>query len=151
MKDFVFVAKSLFEEKHNYQLLDDDDKKANFFRINQKCSICKTYNKKDLLKISSFFNKKDVDVASAMDLWFEFFKNDKTNPQNWWYSNAKNYKVEENVNNFSSYELIVKDKYNMSEEDLLFYKKYFKKELEAEVDIIKSYESKVEIKEKKKK
>jgi len=84
--NFIDIANAMFEEKHLYKNITDKDKEDSFYIINKKLSLGK-------LSMSQFFNHKFTDKASALDLYYLYFKQ-KSTPAFWW---AKNPNKKEKV------------------------------------------------------
>lgn len=66
MFDFTQVVRFIFKDKHNYSKLTDKDKETFFFIVNRRFS--RMYPKH-----AQFFNNKEFDRASSMDIWNYFF------------------------------------------------------------------------------
>ena len=71
---------SIFSNKKNYQNATDKDKIDSFYMINKKLYFGKP-------QISTFFNDRNIDKASAIDLWNLYFRNTKGTPSFYWSKN----------------------------------------------------------------
>lgn len=77
MMDFKTIVNILFQSKHDWNQVSDSDKEINFFIVNRFLS--KKYPKR-----AQKLNKKNIDKATAMDLWFLFLKNETRTPFWFW-------------------------------------------------------------------
>ena len=77
MHDFIQIVDRIFLNKNAYHEISDDDKINAFFIINRKFA-------KEYPEIASKFNHKYIDKASAIDMWFEFFKDTQKIPAWYW-------------------------------------------------------------------
>ena len=72
--DFIQIIDRIFINKTNYDEITDEDKIASFFIINRKFG-------KQYPEVAEKFNHQYVDKASAVDMWFEFFKDTRGIPK----------------------------------------------------------------------
>jgi len=124
------VVDCIFVNKHKYNELTDKDKIDSFFIINRK--FAKKYP-----NIAQFFNNKSIDKASAMDQWFEKFKNQQEIPG--WYWTTKSKKNTDKVKKEKDYDKIIK-RYGLTEEEMKFLTEFFKKDLDNDLKQLKLYE-----------
>jgi hypothetical protein len=75
--NFIEIIDRIFVNKSAYSEVSDEDKSANFFIINRKFG-------KEYPEIAHKFNYKNIDKASAIDMWFEHFKNVRVIPKWYW-------------------------------------------------------------------
>lgn len=131
--DCIFKNKPRGKPNLTYNQLTDDDKEVNFFMINRKFGY-------KHIEQAEFFNKKGIDKATAMDIWYMFFKNQKGTPGWYWQSSTKK-KTAKAVSKTAkeNKELIMRFE-DISEEEYDFLEKYYKKELNAELRKLKKYE-----------
>jgi hypothetical protein len=131
--DFKQIVNCIFINKQDYKNISDKDKITNFFIINRKFS--KQYPKK-----SEDFNHKYIDKPSSIDEWFNFFSNIRGTPS--WYWDDKNRKknLKEKSENKKKYE-ILREREELSENDIDFLNKYYDKELKKELKTILIYSS----------
>jgi phosphomannomutase len=124
------VVDCIFVNRHKYRDLTDEDKIESFFIINKK--FAKKYP-----KIAEYFNDKSVDKASAIDQWFEKFKDEKGIPG--WYWTTKSKKDAIKVKKEKDYEQIAV-RYSLSEEEMKFLIEFNKKDLDKFMKEINSYQ-----------
>lgn len=133
--NFKEVADALLKNKSNYKKIDDESKEFNFFIINRKLSV-------NYPKQAQFFNNKNVDKASAMDIWFKFLQKEKINYiPHWWYVKSQGAK-KKNKSNFtkSERELFMKYNSHINPRYLDFLFKYYEEDVKEELKIIKKIE-----------
>jgi hypothetical protein len=75
--DFKKLVDTFYTAKQDWSLIKDEDKESLFFIFNRY--MAKKYPKK-----AQFFNKRNVDKATAMDVWFMDMKNEKRTPFWFW-------------------------------------------------------------------
>jgi hypothetical protein len=124
------VVDCIFVNKEKYSKLTDEDKSGSFFIINRK--FAKKYP-----KVAQFLNNKSIDKASAMDIWFNTFKEQQGIPG--WYWSTKSKKDTPKVKKEKNYDKIA-DRYNLKEEEMRFLIKFFKKDLDKDLKQIELYE-----------
>lgn len=130
MVNFIEVADCIFVNKDKYKQLTDEDKIGAFFILNRKFAY-------KYPKIAKFLNDKSIDKASAMDQWFEVFKNQKGIPG--WYWGTKSKKDTPKAKKDKDYQKI-QLRYGLREEDMRFLIEFFKKDLDKDLKQIKMYE-----------
>ena len=75
--DLSTLVKSIFKDKRNYGDIEDKDKASLFFIFNR-------YVSRNYPDNANFFNKKGIDGATAMDIWFDYFRDNLYMP-GWFY------------------------------------------------------------------
>lgn len=75
--DFKTIVNILFKDKYLWKDVSDDDKEYLFFIVNRYLS------KKHPARAQKF-NKRNIDKASALDIWFLSLKNEKQIPFWFW-------------------------------------------------------------------
>jgi len=130
--DFIQIIDIIFKNKMNYKKLDNIDKENNFFIINRKFAV-------KYLKQAQFFNSKHIDKASAMDMWYLFFKNTKQIP--YWYWNSKSNKKKEKTLISVPDKKILIEHFDLSTDDYNFLYKYYLDDLLFELKKIKRFEN----------
>ena len=75
--DFKGIVNIMFYAKNDWHTVSDSDKESLFFIVNRYLS--KKYPKK-----AQFFNKQNIDKATAMDIWFYSLKNENRVPYWFW-------------------------------------------------------------------
>lgn len=123
--DFKHVVDFIFRNKDEYYKLSDKDKEINFFQINRK--FCRRYPVH-----AQYFNKKNVDKATATDLWYNFFikKRIIDIPDWYWFKLSK--KKEKSILS-SAEKIFLLDFYDISEYDLNFLLKYYTDDVKEDV------------------
>jgi len=124
--DFIEIVNRIFVKKNLYNEVRDQDKIDAFFIINRKLG-------KGFPDFANNFNHKSIDKASAIDLWFEFFKDTYSIPK--WYWDAKDRKkssTNKTTEKEKNYDL-VRQRYDLDNFDIEYLKVYFKDDLEKEM------------------
>lgn len=127
--DFIEIVNRIFINKSSYKDVSDEDKVNSFFIINRKFG-------KQYPEIANQFNHKNIDKASAIDMWFEFFKNEYKIPYWYWDPKDRIKKTKENKkNNYND----IKIREDLKDNDIDYLEKYFEKEIKKEKSKLKSY------------
>lgn len=129
--DFIQTANIIFKDKKSYSKLSDKDKENNFFILNRKFSVGK-------YKQAQFFNSKFIDKASAMDIWYLFFKNQNGIPFWYWRPKNKNKKEKNNLSNSDKNLLLENTELDSDDIDFLF--KYYKDNLNYQIKKLKRFD-----------
>lgn len=132
--DFITLSNIIFKnkEKEKYQYVSDEEKDSNFFMLNRKFAI-------KYLKQAQFFNNRNVDKSSAIDIWFRIFKNTTYDTPSWWWKSkqTKNKPKSE----FASSDLkIIKDYYELTNADIKFLITYYKDILKDDIKRLKKFD-----------
>lgn len=126
--DFMQVIDSIFLNKNNYHNVTDKDKIDTLFVINKKFSLGK-------LNVSQFFNHKSVDRASAMDLWFLYFRTTNKIPGYYWTKNPN--KKEDKIKGISkSDKEMLMEYYDLSEKDYEFLCEHYRDDVDYKIKIL---------------
>lgn len=126
--DFMQIVDSIFQNKRNYQTATDEDKINNFFIVNRKFSLGK-------LQISQFFNHKFIDKASAMDLWFLYFRQLSKTPGWYWTKNPN--KKEDKIKGISKADKEMLMEYDgLSEKDFEFLCEHYRDDVDYRIKIL---------------
>ena len=132
--DFITLSGIIFKNKDKYKFVSDEDKENNFFILNRKFAF-------KYLKQAQFFNNKNIDKSSAMDIWYKvFYKTTNGIPQ-WWWNTVKKQEKEKPEFNKSDLKLI-KDYYDLTERDINFLIIYQKDNLKENIKRIKKFDGK---------
>jgi hypothetical protein len=123
--DLRHIGDFIFKQKDKYKDLSDEDKEKFFFIMNRK--FARRYPKH-----AHFFNNKNIDKSSALDIWYNFFIKQKTTDIPGWYWFKLSGKKEKSVIKKEDIEFLV-DYYDIKKEDIEFLVKYFPDELSNEV------------------
>ena len=80
--DFITLSNIIFKDKEKFKFVSDEEKETNFFMLNRKYAF-------KYLKQAQFFNNKNIDRASAIDVWYQiFYKTTNGTPAWWWKTKA---------------------------------------------------------------
>lgn len=127
MYELKHVVDFIFKNKEDYHKLSDKDKEDMFFIVNRKFA-------RALPQHSFFFNKKDIDKASAMDLWYYYFIKKRVQGVPTWYWGKKLEPIKKNNIPYSKNEIDFLTKfYDITLEDIEYLVKYHPNEVEEEV------------------
>lgn len=75
--DFKTIANIMFFQKQDWVHVTDEDKSSLFFIFNR-------YMSKKYWKQAQYFNKRGVDKATAMDMWFQVLRKETRLPAWFW-------------------------------------------------------------------
>ena len=64
--DFITLANIIFKDKNKYNYVSDEEKDSAFFKLNRKFAY-------KYLKQAQFFNNKNINTSSAIDIWYQIF------------------------------------------------------------------------------
>lgn len=126
--DFKEIINRIFVNKNTYNEVSDEDKISSFFIINRKFG-------KQYPKIAKEFNHKNVDKASVIDMWFEYFKNVHIIPQ-WYWEKSQEKLKKIKKNNYDK----IKKIYEIKDYDIQFLEKYYEEDLKKELKRIEKLE-----------
>jgi len=89
---------------------------------------------------AKFFNYKDIDKSSAIDIWYQiFYKTSKGTPAWWW----KTKQPSKPKSEFNNNELkMIKQFYKFSDKDIEFLIKYYPEKLKDDIKRIKKFDGK---------
>ena len=76
--DFITLANIIFKNKDKYKFVSDEEKEESFFKLNRKFAF------KDIKK-AQFFNNKNIDRASSIDVWYQIFYKTTNGTPSWWW------------------------------------------------------------------
>lgn len=128
--DFIQIVNKIFLDKKTYQEVSDEDKINSFFIINRKFG-------KQYPEVASKFNHKDIDKASAIDMWFNFFKGTYKIPSWYWDPKDRNKKTKSSKK--SDYDL-VKEIEDLDDVDIKYLEKYYEEDLKNEMKKLNKFE-----------
>lgn len=128
--NFIDIVNRIFYLKEQYNEVTDEDKITSFFMINRKLG-------KGHPELAMKFNDKSIDKASAVDLWFEHFKDVNKIPD--WYWDPKNRKTTNKSKKIGNYQM-VKERYELSDKDMEFLEKFYEDDLKSEMKKINKFE-----------
>jgi hypothetical protein len=129
------IVDSIFKkQKERYNNFTDNDKKDSFYIINKKFYLGES-------KITYFFNDKNIDTISALDLWFLFFqKNPKYknifSAPYWYWAKSPNKKEKEIKAKKSDKEMFI-DYEKLTEKEFDFLYKYYQDDVDYKIKLLK--------------
>lgn len=130
--DFKTITTYMFQNKRNWNELSNEDKESFFFIFNR-------YMAKKYPKQSQFFNDKNIDKATSMDVWFEFLKKEVRIP--FWFWKGATKRKEPDIKNW----IYLKEFHQLDVKDIYILCEMFPKETKEEInriDLIKKEEEK---------
>lgn len=122
--DFKSIVDIIFQSKQDWTRVTDEEKIYNFF-------ICNRFLAKKWPKRAQTFNKRNVDKATAMDLWFLFLKKETRTPF-WFWTGSQKRKAPV----IKDWELM-QDFWKMNINDIYQLCEYFPDDVKAEIKRIK--------------
>ena len=128
--DFITLANIIFKDKDKFVFVSDEEKYDAFFKLNRKFAF-------KYLKQAQFFNNKNIDRSSSIDVWYQiFYKTTKGTPQWWWKTKQKTKEKSE----ISSSDLkLIKSYYNLKDKDIDFLIKFNIDNLKEEIKRLKKF------------
>lgn len=134
MIDFISLGNIIFKDKDKYKFVTNEDKERNFFILNRKFAY------KDIKK-AQFFNNKNIDKSSSLDVWFGIFGNTTNIPGWYWQTKAK--KTPTIKPKFKKEEIEdLMDRYNLSKKDIDFLILYYEEEMKQTIKRLKKFQKK---------
>lgn len=118
--DFKSIVNILFYNKKDWHIVSDIDKENLYFIINRY--LAKKYPKK-----AQFFNKKNIDKATAMDIWFFQLKNENKVP--YWFWSGPTKRKEPNIKDWK----VIQEFWDISLENIYALCDMFPDEVKAEI------------------
>ena len=132
--DFISLGNIIFKNKDKYKFITDNDKEKNFFILNRKFAY------KDIKK-AQFFNNKNLDRSSSLDIWFAIFGNTTNIPDWYWKTKAKkSIKIKPKFKKDEIDDLM--ERYNINERDIDFLILYYEGELKKTIKRLKKFQKK---------
>lgn len=132
--DWMSLGKIIFNEddKQNYVCVTDEDKDVAFFVLNRKFAYFD-------IKKAKFFNNKNIDRASSIDIWNNVFKNFARQPK--WYYDAKFGKKSAKIKSpFKKVDVDdLKIRYNLSNNDIMFLTEYYIDDIKDTIKRLKKF------------
>lgn len=130
--DFITLSNIIFKDKNKFKFVSDEEKEANFFIINRKFAF-------SYLKQAQFFNDKNINKPSAIDIWFQIFQRTTNGTPTWWWKTKANTKEKSKIPN-ADYKLI-KNYYNLTDNDVNFLITYYEEKLKKDLKRIKKFKN----------
>jgi len=132
--DFITLANIIFKDKEKYKFVTDDEKKDAFFVLNRKFAY------KDLRK-AQFFNNKNINKSSSLDIWNQFFYGSTNGTPDWWWK-TKNPSKNKIKSEFSNNDItLIKDYYEIKNNDIQFLIKYYSQDLKDDIKRLKKFKN----------
>lgn len=132
--DFISLGNIIFKDKDKYQFITNEDKEKNFFILNRKFAY------KDIKK-AQFFNNKNIDKSSSLDIWFSLFNNTTNIPS--WYWQTKANKTTKAKPKFKKDEVDdIIERYDLSDKDIDFLILYYEEEMKETIKRLKKFQKK---------
>lgn len=129
--DFITLANIIFKDKDKYKFVSDEEKENNFFVLNRKFAF-------KYLKQAQFFNNKNIDKSSSLDVWYQiFYKTTNGTPKWWWQTKQNNSKPKSEFNNKDL--KLIKDYYELKNKDIEFLIQFYSDKLREEIKRIKKF------------
>ena len=135
MVDFISLGNIIFKDRFNYKYVTDEDKEKNFFILNRKFAY------KDIKK-AQFFNNKNIDKASALDVWFNIFSNMSNIPGWYWKTKIKPKTKKQKISLKKDDINELKDKFGLSDFELQFLYKYHMDDIMYNIKQLKKFKKK---------
>ncbi len=133
--DFITLANIIFKDKNKYEYVSDEEKENSFFILNRKFAI-------KYLKQAQFFNNKNIDKSSAIDVWYQVFYKTTNGAPDWWWRTSQKSK-EKIKSEFSAADLkLIKEYYELTDYDVKFLVKYYSDKLKLDIKRLKKFEKK---------
>lgn len=130
--DFITLANIIFKDKNKYEYVSDEEKENNFFILNRKYAI-------KYLKQAQFFNNKNIDKASAIDVWYQVFYKTTNGTPDWWWKTSQKSK-EKIKSEFTAADLkFIKEYYQLTDNDIKFLVKYCSDKLKLDIKRLKKF------------
>ena len=82
MYDWMHAVDFIFKKKDDYKNLSDEEKEKFFFIINRKFA-------RGYPTHAQFFNNRNIDKPSALDIWYHFFIKKRVQGMPTWYWTPK--------------------------------------------------------------
>lgn len=129
--DFITLSNIIFKDKEKFKFVSDEEKESNFFMLNRKFAL-------KYLKQAQFFNNKNINKSSSIDIWFQIFYNIKGIPE-WWWQSKKQLKVKIK-SEFNDNDLkIIKDYYSLTNKDIDFLIEFYPENLRKDIKRLKKF------------
>jgi hypothetical protein len=123
------LSRIIFQDKKSYNHIDPEEKEKLFFIFNRVIS-------RGLPQYAELINRKGIDKALALDIWFEYAKNTNMVPK-WYTPNWGKLKMGKNESALKKYDDV--DKWILSHypEAIEAEKERIEKEKEDSIEVIK--------------
>lgn len=128
---FDEIINIIFQNKEKYSEISDKDKIDGFYMINKKFSI-------KYPGTAKYLNNKNIDKASAIDMWFLKFKGEYQIPY-WYWVKSPIKKIKKNKLSGPDRKKIINE-FNLSDNEYNFLLEYYKDDVDYELKMIKRWE-----------
>lgn len=130
--DFITLANIIFKDKDKYDFVSDEEKEMSFFKLNRKFAY-------KYLKQAQFFNNKNINTSSAIDIWYQiFYKTTNGTPQ-WWWKTKQAVKPKSDI---SVADLkLIKNFYGIKDNDINFLIKYHPDKVKEDIKRLKKFKN----------
>jgi len=132
--DFITLANIIFKDKDKYKFITDEEKEDSFFMLNRKFAY-------KYLRKAQFFNNKNINKSSSLDIWYQIFYKTTNGTPDWWWKTkqpSKN-KIKSEFNN-NDLNLII-DYYEIKKSDIEFLIKYYSQDLKDDIKRLKKFKN----------
>lgn len=130
--DFITLANIIFKDKSKYEYVSDEEKSDCFFILNRKCAI-------KYLKQAQFFNNKNIDRASAIDLWYNVFYKTTNGTPDWWWRTSQKAKPKIKSEFTAADIKLIKEYYDITDCDIKFLIKYYSEKMKLDIKRLKKF------------
>lgn len=128
--DFITLGNIIFKDKDKYKFVSDEEKETNFFILNRKFAI-------KYLKQAEFFNNKNVNRPSAIDVWYQVFYKTTNGTPDWWWKTKQSVKPKSEFTNIDI--KLIKEYYDLTDNDMKFLIKYNSEKLKLDIKRLKKF------------
>jgi len=128
--DFITLANIIFKDKDKYKFISDEEKESNFFILNRKFAF-------NYLKQAQFFNNKNIDKSSAVDVWYQVFYKITNGTPTWWWKTKQAAKIKSEFTNNDI--KLIKEYYNITDNDIKFLAKFYSEKLKEDIKRLKKF------------
>ncbi len=118
--DFKTITTTIFQDKKNWDKIEDSDKESLFFIFNRFMS--KKYPKQ-----AQYFNDRNIDKATSFDIWFQYLKKEVRIP--YWFWKGPTKKKDPEIKDWQ----VVRDFYEMDIKDVYLLCELFPTEFKEEI------------------
>lgn len=130
--DFITLANIIFKDKNKYKFISDEEKENTFFMLNRKFAY-------KYLKQAQFFNNKNINKASSIDVWYQVFYKTTNGTPKWWWQTKQKTKTKVK-SEFSNNDLkLIKEYYSITDNDIDFLVNFFSEKMKIDIKRLKKF------------
>ena len=129
--DYKEIVNIIFNDKSLYHNISDKDKIDAFYIINKKFSI-------KYPKIARFLNNKNIDRASAVDMWFIHLKKIDNIPYWYWAKSPIKKDKKKKLSGPDTKKII--EEFDLTDDEFKFLYENYKDDVDFELKLIKRWE-----------